>query len=140
MQLHLVLVALCPVADKFEPANHLAYRKETKHFRSDDTSRIPLLAGDVPDLLEQVGGRLLSSAVGLASSTVHESGGVAEEVQSGLEVALHGLDGAVHGLTERRTLHGSGVSHFVDTLRNAYGGAMLRWCAMSLPSSIPTRP
>lgn len=93
MQLHLVLVALCPVADKFEPANHLAYRKETKHFRSDDTSRIPLLAGNVPDLLEQVGGRLLSSAVGLASSTVHESGGVAEEVQSGLEVALHGLDG-----------------------------------------------
>lgn len=89
----MVSVALRPVANKLEPANHLAHREETEHFGSDNTDGVPLLAGNVSDLLEHVGRRLLGSAVGLAGHTVHERAGVADEVECGLDIALHCLDG-----------------------------------------------
>lgn len=88
----MVTVALRSVANKLEPANHLADGEEPKNLSSDHTDSVPLLARDVSYLLKYVGGRLLGSAVCLAGNAVHEGAGVTEEIQGRLDVALHGLD------------------------------------------------
>jgi hypothetical protein len=60
---------------------------------------------------------------------------VAERIHRGLEVALDGLDGTV-SCVSREIATCVGWIHMDE----AYGGAMLRWWAMSLPSSRVTRP
>lgn len=89
----MVLVLLGPVANKLETADDLANREEANHLGDNYTHRVPLFAGDVPDLCKDVGG-LLRGAVGFAGYAVEERGWVAESVQGGLDVVLHRLDGS----------------------------------------------
>lgn len=86
-----VLVLLLPVANKLESANDLADGEETDDLSDNNTHRVPLFAGHVPDLRKDVGG-LLGGAVGLAGHTVEEGTGVTESVQCGLNVVLHSLN------------------------------------------------
>jgi hypothetical protein len=89
-----VLVLLLPVANKLESANDLANGEETDDLGKNNTHRVPLFAGHVPNLRKDVGG-LLGGAVGLAGYAVEEGAGVAESVQCGLDVVLHSLNGSV---------------------------------------------
>lgn len=51
-----VVVRLRPVADQLESTDDLAYGEETNHLGDNNTHRVPLFAGHVSDLREDVGG------------------------------------------------------------------------------------
>lgn len=52
----MVLVLLGPVANQLETANDLANGEEANDLGSNYANRVPLCAGDVSDLCDDVGG------------------------------------------------------------------------------------
>lgn len=123
MGLAVPAVPLLPVPDDLEAADDLADREEANDLCRDDAG--------APVLCARGAAHLAEDRVGV--ERVGERRGVAERVERRLQVALDGLDGAAGGVSWR-------VFWVGEVEAWAYGGAMLRCCTMSLPSSRPTRP